>query len=214
MKQFMIAFMMMLAMSISMMGQASPKKATLTKNPAANVTLTVQTTSSDSDSIASDSLTSLKSLAQDDNSDNGELKSLKAELKGFPFEDSAGLTVPVIAILAVFGMPVFIILIVFVFRHKNKQAQYRLAEKALENGKDIPEGLFKEIEKPTNIYAKGVKNAFLGLGLGIFLWALTGEFGLGCIGFMIMLMGIGQIVIHYTQKPSDKNKLEDKSDEE
>jgi len=214
MKQFMIAFMMMLAMSISMMGQASPKKATLTKNPAANVTLTVQTTSSDSDSIASDSLTSLKSLAQDDNSDNGELKSLKAELKGFPFEDSAGLVVPVIAILAVFGMPVFIILIVFVFRHKNKQAQYRLAEKALENGKDIPEGLFKEIEKPTNIYAKGVKNAFLGLGLGIFLWALTGEFGLGCIGFMIMLMGIGQIVIHYTQKPSDKNKLEDKSDEE
>ncbi len=211
MKQFMIAFMMMLAMSISMMGQASPKKATLTKNPAANVTLTVQTTSSDSDSIASDSLTSLKSLAQDD---NGELKSLKAELKGFPFEDSAGLIVPVIAILAVFGMPVFIILIVFVFRHKNKQAQYRLAEKALENGKDIPEGLFKEIEKPTNIYAKGVKNAFLGLGLGIFLWALTGEFGLGCIGFMIMLMGIGQIVIHYTQKPSDKNKLEDKSDEE
>ena len=214
MKQFMIAFMMMLAMSISMMGQASPKKATLTKNPAANVTLTVQTTSSDSDSIASDSLTSLKSLAQDDNSDNGELKSLMAELKGFPFEDSAGLIVPVIAILAVFGMPVFIILIVFVFRHKNKQAQYRLAEKALENGKDIPEGLFKEIEKPTNIYAKGVKNAFLGLGLGIFLWALTGEFGLGCIGFMIMLMGIGQIVIHYTQKPSDKNKLEDKSDEE
>ena len=214
MKQFMIAFMMMLAMSISMMGQASPKKATLTKNPAANVTLTVQTTSLDSDSIASDSLTSLKSLAQDDNSDNGELKSLKAELKGFPFEDSAGLIVPVIAILAVFGMPVFIILIVFVFRHKNKQAQYRLAEKALENGKDIPEGLFKEIEKPTNIYAKGVKNAFLGLGLGIFLWALTGEFGLGCIGFMIMLMGIGQIVIHYTQKPSDKNKLEDKSDEE
>ena len=214
MKKFMIAFMMMLAMSISMMGQASPKKATLTKNPAANVTLTTQTTSSDSDSIASDSLTSLKSLSQDDNSDNGELKSLKAELKGFPFEDSAGLIVPVIAILAVFGMPVFIILIVFVFRHKNKQAQYRLAEKALENGKDIPEGLFKEIEKPTNIYAKGVKNAFLGLGLGIFLWALTGEFGLGCIGFMIMLMGIGQIVIHYTQKPSDKNKLEDKSDEE
>ncbi len=214
MKQFMIAFMMMLAMSISMMGQASPKKATLTKNPAANVTLTVQTTSSDSDSIASDSLTSLKSLAQDDNSDNGELKSLKAELKGFPFEDSAGLIVPVIAILAVFGMPVFIILIVFVYRHKNKQAQYRLAEKALENGKDIPEGLFKEIEKPTNIYAKGVKNAFLGLGLGIFLWALTGEFGLGCIGFMIMFMGIGQIVIHYTQKPSDKKELEDKSDEE
>nr|WP_321424782.1 DUF6249 domain-containing protein [uncultured Bacteroides sp.] len=214
MKQFMIAFMMMLAISITMMGQASPKKAALTKNPAANVTQTVQTTSSDSDSISSNSLTSLKSLAQDDNSDNGELKSLKTELHGLPFEDSAGLLIPIVAIIFGCAVPVLIIFFIFWYRHKDKQAQYRLAEKALENGKDIPEGLFKEAQEPTNIYARGVKNAFLGLGLGIFLWALTGEFGLGCIGFMVMFMGIGQIVIHYTQKPSDKNKIDQKSDEE
>jgi len=209
MKQFMIAFMMMLAISISMMGQASPKKATLTKNPAANVTVTVQTT--DSDSTATDSLTSMKSLAQDD---NAELKSLKAELNGFPFDNSEALLIPIVAIIFGCAVPVLIIFFIFWYRHKDKQAQYRLAEKALENGKDIPEGLFKEVQEPSNILAKGLKNSFLGLGLGIFLWALTGEFGLGCIGFMVMFMGIGQIVIHYTQKPSDKNTPEQKSDEE
>jgi len=208
MKQFMIAFMMMLAICITMMGQASPKKAALTKEKA-GTTLTVQ--SSPSDSAAVDSLSDSENLSAED---NGELKSLKTELHGLPFEDSAGLLIPLTAIIFGCAVPVLIIFFIFWYRHKDKQAQFRLAEKALENGKDIPEGLFKEAQEPTNIYARGVKNAFLGLGLGIFLWALTGEFGLGCIGFMVMFMGIGQIVIHYTQKPSDKNKLEDKSDEE
>jgi hypothetical protein len=208
MKQFMIAFMMMLAISITMMGQASPKKAALTKEKV-GTTLTVQ--SSPSDSVAVDSLSDSENLSAED---NGELKSLKTELHGLPFEDSAGLLIPLTAIIFGCAVPVLIIFFIFWYRHKDKQAQFRLAEKALENGKDIPEGLFKEAQEPTNIYARGVKNAFLGLGLGIFLWALTGEFGLGCIGFMVMFMGIGQIVIHYTQKPSDKNKLEDKSDKE
>lgn len=198
--------MMMLAISITMMGQASPKKAALTNDKTSNVTLTVQTTPSDS--------ASTDSVAQEDNNDIGELKSLKAELHGLPFEDSAGLLIPIVAIIFGCAVPVLIIFFIFWYRHKDKQAQYRLAEKALENGKDIPEGLFKEVQEPSNILAKGLKNSFLGLGLGIFLWALTGEFGLGCIGFMVMFMGIGQIVIHYTQKPSDKNKIDQKSDEE
>jgi hypothetical protein len=206
MKQFMIAFMMMLAISITMMGQASPKKAALTNNKASDVTLTVQTAPTDS--------ASTDSVAQDDNNGNGELKSLKAELHGLPFDNPEALFIPIVAIIFGCAVPVLIIFFIFWYRHKDKQAQYRLAEKALENGKDIPEGLFKEIQEPTNIYARGVKNAFLGLGLGIFLWALTGEFGLGCIGFMVMFMGIGQIVIHYTQKPSDRNKPEQKSNEE
>ena len=197
--------MMMFAVSISMMGQASPKKATVTKDTS-NVTMTVQSSSADSASIDS---------AAQDYSD--ELKSVKGEFHGIPFENSAGLLVPIFAIIFGCAVPVLIIFFIFWYRHKDKQAQYRLAEKALENGKDIPEGLFKEVQGTTDVHAKGVKNAFLGLGLGIFLWALTGEFGLGCIGFMIMFMGIGQIVIHYTQnkqKPLEKNNSEQKSDEE
>jgi len=205
MKQFMIAFMMMFAVSISMMGQASPKKATVTKDTS-NVTMSVQTASADS--ATADSATE---------DYNGELKSLKEEFHGIPFENSEAMLIPIVAIIFGCAVPVLIIFFIFWYRHKDKQAQYRLAEKALENGKDIPEGLFKEVQGTTDVHAKGVKNAFLGLGLGIFLWALTGEFGLGCIGFMIMFMGIGQIVIHYTQnkqKPFEKSNPEQKSDEE
>ena len=31
-------------------------------------------------------------------------------------------------------------------------------------------------------------------------WAITGEFGLGCIGLLIMFTGFGQVVIYYTQQ--------------
>ncbi|MCD8474797.1 MAG: DUF6249 domain-containing protein [Bacteroides graminisolvens] len=54
----------------------------------------------------------------------------------------------------------------------------------------------------SDIRVKGIKNTFLGLGLFIFLWALTDEFGLGCIGLLIMFTGLGQLVIHYTQESS------------
>ena len=144
MKQFMIAFMMMFAVSISMMGQASPKKATVTKDTS-NVTMTVQSTSADSAAIDS---------AAEDYSD--ELKSVKGEFHGIPFENSAGLLVPIFAIIFGCAVPVLIIFFIFWYRHKDKQAQYRLAEKAPENGKDIPEGLFKEVQGTTDVHAKGV----------------------------------------------------------
>ncbi len=110
--------------------------------------------------------------------------------------------VPIVAITFIFGMPVFIVLIVFIFKFKERKAKYVLAEAALKAGKDVPPGLFNNNHEPSNTMAKGITNTFLGLGLGIFLWALTGEFGLGCIGFMITLIGIGQIIIHKTSRSS------------
>lgn len=203
MKQFMIAFMMMLAVSISMMGQASPKKATVLKDTSASVT--VQTSVGDS--------AKFDTLSQ---ADINDLRSLKSEFDGFD-SDSPSKEESVIAIIAIVGSFSMAVLIIFLhlwYKNKNKQAQYRLAEKALESGKDIPEGLFKDAKGMTDLNAKGIKNTFLGIGLGIFLWALTGEFGLGCIGFMIMFMGIGQIIIGRTQKPLENNKPEQKSEEE
>jgi len=212
MKQFMIAFMMMFAVSITMMGQASPKKAATTKEKT-QAAAVIKDAPADSDST--------KTMTQDD---INELKSLKSQsdglkLDGFDIESTHrdNSYIAAIAIIGGLSVPVLIVFFVFWFRNKNKQAQYRLAEKALESGKDIPEGLFNSTNtEVTDVYAKGVKNAFLGLGLGIFLWAITGEFGLGCIGFMIMFMGIGQVVIHYTQKSSNvrKDKTEQKEEEE
>lgn len=38
---------------------------------------------------------------------------------------------------------------------------------------------------------KGIKNIFLGIGLGVFFWVLIEEEGLVVIGFFIFCMGLG-----------------------
>lgn len=106
--------------------------------------------------------------------------------------------IAVTAIVFVFGLPLLIIFVVFFFRYKNRKAKYRLAEQALASGQQLPENFFKEAAA-TDIRSKGINNIFVGIGLFIFLWAITGEFGLGCIGLLVMFTGFGQLVIFYSQ---------------
>lgn len=117
---------------------------------------------------------------------------------------SGQVLIPIIAIIAVFGMPVFILFVVFFFRYKNRRARYRLAEQALAAGQPLPEGLFKE-EKVVDTRSKGIQNTFTGIGLFIFLWAITGEFGVGCIGLLVMFMGIGQWLIGMRKDGNSNN---------
>lgn len=191
MKRIMISLVIMLTISIGAIGSTAQKQTTIIKD----------TVSMINDSVSEDDIHTINSsgLQELDNNDHNsddfdELMKMK---------EYGGLAVPIVAIIAVFGMPVLIIMTIMYFQNKKRQAKYRLAEKALENGKDIPKEFFESKVDETSIQAKGIKNIFLGIGLGIFLWALTGEFGLGCIGFMIMFMGIGQVIIYRTQdKPN------------
>lgn len=111
--------------------------------------------------------------------------------------------IAVTAIVFVFGFPIIVIFIIFFFRYKNRKAKYRLVEQALASGQPLPENFFKEVGT-SDIRNKGIQNIFVGIGLFIFLWAITGEFGLGCIGLLIMFTGFGQVVIHYTQQKKDE----------
>ena len=113
--------------------------------------------------------------------------------------------IAVTAIVFVFGLPLLIIFVVFFFRYKNRKAKYRLAEQALASGQQLPENFFKEAAA-TDIRSKGINNIFVGIGLFIFLWAITGEFGLGCIGLLVMFTGFGQLVIFYSQQKKNEEK--------
>lgn len=113
---------------------------------------------------------------------------------------------PIVFIIFFFLGIVFIITIVFIYKHKEKKMRYELIRKTLEEGKEIPETIFKPSNEPKNMYAKGVINSFLGFGLGLFLWGTTGEFGIGCIGFTLTLVGIGQIIIHRSTHPSENKR--------
>lgn len=109
------------------------------------------------------------------------------------------------AIILSLGLPALLIFIIFYFRYKNRKAKYRLAEQALASGQQLPPDFFKEVEFK-DLRSRGIKNIFLGIGLFIFLWALTEEFGLGCIGLLIMFTGFGQVVIYYTQPEQGDGK--------
>ena len=103
--------------------------------------------------------------------------------------------ISVTAIVFIFGLPLLIVFTVFFFNYKNRKAKYRLAEQALSSGQQLPEDFFKNAEKTEDIRTKGIKNIFIGVGLFIFLWAITENFGVGCVGLLIMFTGFGQLVI-------------------
>ena len=97
----------------------------------------------------------------------------------FPFHNvsaGGGILVAIIAIIAVFGFPVFILFVIFFFRYKNRKARYRLAEQALAAGQPLPAEFIRE-NKTVDSRSQGIKNTFTGIGLFIFLWAITGGFG-------------------------------------
>lgn len=127
----------------------------------------------------------------------------------FDDEDIAArsITFVIISTIIVCGLPIFIVIITLWFRYKNKQAKYKLAAEALAAGQSIPKELFNEADNQHNdVLNKGIKNIFLGIGLGVFLWILSEQEGLAAIGFLVFCMGLGQVLIAYTTRPKKKEK--------
>lgn len=110
-----------------------------------------------------------------------------------------------VILIIIFSFPLFVVFIAFYFRYKSRKARYKLVEQALAAGQPIPEGVFKETMN-LDTRSKGVKNICLGIGLFIFLWALTTSFAMGCIGLLIMFTGIGQYLVARNQKPTDEQR--------
>ncbi len=118
---------------------------------------------------------------------------------------NGGIALSAFVIIIVFGFPIVIIFMAFYFRYKNKKAKYKLIEQALASGQPLPEGLLKA-QEVHDYRAAGIKNTFMGLGLFIFLWAITGKFAIGCIGLLIMCIGLGKWVTSIDRNRSDKDK--------
>lgn len=145
---------------------------------------------------------------------------VRSQVNKKPAQDSPGLiayspdiqknAVAILSIIGFFGTPVLIIFLIFHFRHKNLKAKCEIAVKALEMGKEVPKNLFETPKEAKNMLVKGVTSTFSGIGIGIFLWAITGQFGVGCIGFMIMFIGVGQIIIY---RAMQRNTLQQPSDD-
>ena len=99
--------------------------------------------------------------------------------------------VPIFAIAGVFGMPVFIVLIVYYFDKRNKEQFHTTLQKLIESGQELsPELLqsipgYKEENGERNDILRGTVSSGLGIGIALF----------GLIISVTELVGIGALVL-------------------
>lgn len=108
-----------------------------------------------------------------------------------------------VPIVAVFALPILIIWLILSSRRKRERERNELLKTIAASGKDttpIAEMIEQEEKKKempdskAATYNKGIRNVCLGVGLAIFFWFLTGSLGITAIGFLIICIGIGQIL--------------------
>lgn len=123
--------------------------------------------------------------------------------------------IPIVAIIFVFGFPIAIVALVLWFKYKNRQAKYKLMSQAIAAGQPLPKEFLKEVastnldefyDKNNRLKNKGIQSIFQGIGLGVFLWVLTDSVGLAAIGFMLFCIGVGQVVMAYTNRDNEKRQ--------
>ena len=119
--------------------------------------------------------------------------------------------IPVIAVSGAFILPIAVVFIAFYYKNKKRRAMYQLVEKALAAGQPLPADFFRKIGVK-DLRSKGFSNLFLGLGLFIFLWALTEEIGIGCVGLLILCIGLGQLATYYTRDRKRQAPQDDAAD--
>lgn len=112
------------------------------------------------------------------------------------------LLIPLFAIFFIFGGPVILVIILVVLHYRAKARRERLQSEniaqLLAAGKDVPLDLLRGEETSRAVaednLRRGVKNVGIGTGLLLFLTLFLG-IGIGSVGFIIIGLGISQLVI-------------------
>ena len=113
-----------------------------------------------------------------------------------------------LCILVVLSPFLFVALIIY-FVLKNRNQRYRLAEKAMESGRPIPDDLLKKDDfSNETLWKKGVRNGCLGIGLVVCFY-IIGANPLTGIGWLVFFYGLGQCIIART---TGRKKRSDDSD--
>ena len=116
--------------------------------------------------------------------------------------------VPLFAVVAIFGMPVFIILIIFYFDKRNKEQFHSTLQKLIKSGQELsPELLqsipgYKKENGERNDIRTGTITAAVGIGIALF-----GQFGVSetpLVGIGLLVFSIGLGILAYGIYNKDK----------
>lgn len=118
-----------------------------------------------------------------------------------------GMLFVIIVLIIIFILaPVGLIGIILFFVYKSRKQKMRMMEMAMKSGKQIPvEAVGMPSQKGEDVWNKGVKQIFLGAGVGLLLWVIIGKLGMA-IGVLITLIGIGNMAIGYGAKQKQKEQ--------
>ena len=121
----------------------------------------------------------------------------------------SALLIPILGIL----LPVFIVLIVFVYESKQKKYKYDALIEVSKNVKDSEEisnllKSFQENKSNKDLRRTGLVTLFTGIGL-----AALGKFGLSLdilfgVGLLVMFIGLGQMIAGYVY-PNQPDEITD-----
>ena len=101
-------------------------------------------------------------------------------------------------------LPILIIAGVLMYRYFSRKKKYELAQRIVESGQPLPvnfmEDLKEEYHEDSGLFEKGVKNVGIGIAFCIFMYLLTHNLALACIGLFIVANGVSQLLSYYHHK--------------
>lgn len=124
--------------------------------------------------------------------------------------------IPLIAIVCPFIMVCVIIFIIASNATKRRQRKYDMVEKAIENGVEIPEYVFREApEKDDEKPAKSALNSaviLIAVGIAVTLFFTIKEnYDVAALSSVILLLGIGKLIVYILDARSEKKLQESKN---
>ena len=109
-------------------------------------------------------------------------------------------------------LPIVIIVAVLLYRYFNRKKKYELAQKIVESGQPLPADFAKAFqeeysrEEDRGLYEKGVKNVGIGIAFCVFMYLLTDNLALACIGLFIVANGVSQLLSYNHRKGFPKKE--------
>lgn len=121
--------------------------------------------------------------------------------------------IPLIAIVCPFIMVCVIIFIIASNATKRRQRKYDMVEKAIENGVEIPEYVFREAPEKDDAKAgkSTLNNAVILIAVGIavtLFFIINGDYEVAALSSVILLLGIGKLIVYILDARS-KKKLQE-----
>ena len=117
---------------------------------------------------------------------------------------SRALGVIILSISLCVILPIVFVLAVLLYRYYSRKKKYELAQRIVDSGQPLPDNFLNELKEEyredAGLFEKGVKNVAIGIALTVFLWLMTGEAFLACIGMFVVANGASQLISYYHHK--------------